>query len=302
MLASAQVEQRGKGSILELLRKGELDDVEVDMEVPVKQSGNEKGIGSTIFDFSNNPDFARVLAGGKPKKGPNKKKMKIGQARPILEDLEAEKMLEDMDITKEAISSVEESGIVFIDEIDKIVSSGDYRGADASSEGVQRDLLPLIEGSSISTKHGNVNTEFILFIASGAFHSAKPSDLLAELQGRLPIRVTLKGLSEDDMYRILTEPKTNLIKQQIELLKTENVELSFTDEAIREIARVAFVVNRTVENIGARRLHTIIERVIEEESFDAPDKDGQQIIITDEIVKSRVSDMLLSSDMRKYIL
>jgi len=302
MLASAQVEQRGKGSILELLRKGELDDVEVDMEVPVKQSGNEKGIGSTIFDFSNNPDFARVLAGGKPKKGPNKKKMKIGQARPILEDLEAEKMLEDMDITKEAISSVEESGIVFIDEIDKIVSSGDYRGADASSEGVQRDLLPLIEGSSISTKHGNVNTEFILFIASGAFHSAKPSDLLAELQGRLPIRVTLKGLSEDDMYRILTEPKTNLIKQQIELLKTENVELSFTDEAIKEIARVAFVANRTVENIGARRLHTIIERVIEEESFDAPDKDGQQIIITDEIVKSRVSDMLLSSDMRKYIL
>jgi len=276
--------------------------VEVDMEVPVKQSGNEKGIGSTIFDFSNNPDFARVLAGGKPKKGPNKKKMKIGQARPILEDLEAEKMLEDMDITKEAISSVEESGIVFIDEIDKIVSSGDYRGADASSEGVQRDLLPLIEGSSISTKHGNVNTEFILFIASGAFHSAKPSDLLAELQGRLPIRVTLKGLSEDDMYRILTEPKTNLIKQQIELLKTENVELSFTDEAIKEIARVAFVANRTVENIGARRLHTIIERVIEEESFDAPDKDGQQIIITDEIVKSRVSDMLLSSDMRKYIL
>jgi len=302
MLATANVEPRGKGSILELLRSGELDEVEVEMEVPVKQSGNEKGIGATIFDFSNNPDFARVLSGGKPKKGPNKKKMKISQARPILEDLEAEKMLEDLDITKEAISSVEESGIVFIDEIDKIVSSGDYRGADASSEGVQRDLLPLIEGSSISTKHGNVNTEFILFIASGAFHSAKPSDLLAELQGRLPIRVTLKGLTEEDMYRILTEPKTNLIKQQIELLKTENVELFFTDEAIKEIARVAFVANRTVENIGARRLHTIIERVIEEESFDAPDKAGQQIIITDEIVKSRVSDMLLSSDMRKYIL
>mmetsp|Transcript_26426 Transcript_26426/g.59309 ORF Transcript_26426/g.59309 Transcript_26426/m.59309 type:complete len:459 (+) Transcript_26426:180-1556(+) len=192
--------------------------------------------------------------------------------------------------------------IVFIDEIDKIVSSGDYRGADASSEGVQRDLLPLIEGSSISTKHGNVNTDFILFIASGAFHTSKPSDLLAELQGRLPIRVTLKGLTEEDMYRILTEPVTNLIRQQVELMKSEKVDLVFEDLAIREIARVAFMANRSVENIGARRLHTVIERVMEEISFDAPERAGEQVQVTKEYVQKRVSDLLLSSDMRKYIL
>lgn len=211
-------------------------------------------------------------------------------------------MLDDYDIPREAIASVEESGIVFIDEIDKLVSSGDYRGADASSEGVQRDLLPLIEGSTISTKHGNVNTDFILFIASGAFHSSKPSDLLAELQGRLPIRVTLKGLSQDDLYRILTEPVTNLIRQQVEMLSSEKVELSFTDSAIREIARVAHETNKTVENIGARRLHTVIERIVEEISFDAPDKEGQKIEISDEYVRTRVGEMLLSTDLKKYIL
>lgn len=197
---------------------------------------------------------------------------------------------------------MEESGIVFIDEIDKLVSTGDYRGADASSEGVQRDLLPLIEGSTISTKHGNVNTDFILFIASGAFHSSKPSDLLAELQGRLPIRVTLKGLTQDDLYRILTEPVTNLIRQQVEMLNTEKVELSFTDGAIREIARVAHETNRTVENIGARRLHTVIERIVEDVSFDSPDKEGQRVEIDEAYVKSKVTEMLLSTDLKKYIL
>jgi len=211
-------------------------------------------------------------------------------------------MLDDYDIPKEAIASVEESGIVFIDEIDKLVSSGDYRGADASSEGVQRDLLPLIEGSTISTKHGNVNTDFILFIASGAFHSAKPSDLLAELQGRLPIRVTLKGLTQDDLYRILTEPVTNLIRQQVEMMQSEKVQLSFTDAAIREIARVAHETNRTVENIGARRLHTVIERIVEDVSFDAPDKEGETVEIDDAYVKSKVTEMLLSTDLKKYIL
>jgi ATP-dependent HslUV protease ATP-binding subunit HslU len=211
-------------------------------------------------------------------------------------------MLDDYDIPKEAIASVEESGIVFIDEIDKLVSSGDYRGADASSEGVQRDLLPLIEGSTISTKHGNVNTDFILFIASGAFHSAKPSDLLAELQGRLPIRVTLKGLTQDDLYRILTEPVTNLIRQQVEMMQSEKVQLSFTDAAIREIARVAHETNRTVENIGARRLHTVIERIVEDVSFDAPDKEGETIEIDDAYVRTKVTEMLLSTDLKKYIL
>jgi len=228
--------------------------------------------------------------------------MTIGDARPHIEEMETERLLENYDIIKEAIRAVEESGIVFIDEIDKLVSSGDYRGADASSEGVQRDLLPIIEGSTVSTKHGNVNTDFILFIASGAFHNAKPSDLLAELQGRLPIRVNLKGLSEDDLYTILTEPVTNLIRQQKELLATENFKLELDDDAIREMARVAAEVNKTVENIGARRLHTVIERIVEEISFDAPEKQGEVFTVDKKYVKERVSDMLLTSDLRKYIL
>lgn len=200
------------------------------------------------FDVSNANQISNEIfkmmsrASGEKRSKADRKKMTVAEARPIIEDQEVEKLLEDYDITKEAIHAVEESGIVFIDEIDKLVSTSDYHGADASSEGVQRDLLPLIEGCTINTKHGNVNTDFILFIASGAFHAAKPSDLLAELQGRLPIKVTLKGLTEDDLYRILTEPVNNLIKQQVEMLKSENVDLVFTDDAIREIAHVAYTV------------------------------------------------------------
>jgi ATP-dependent HslUV protease ATP-binding subunit HslU len=231
-----------------------------------------------------------------------KKQMYIKDARIALEEAESDKILEDYDIVKEAITSVEESGIVFIDEIDKLVSGGDYRGADASSEGVQRDLLPIIEGSTVSTKHGNVNTEFILFVCSGAFHHAKPSDLLAELQGRLPIRVYVKALTEEDMYKILTEPVSNLIRQQLELMASEDFTLTFTDSAIREIARVSFEVNKTVENIGARRLHTVIERIVEEISFDAPDKPGETLEIDDHYVKSKVSDLLIASDLKKFIL
>jgi ATP-dependent HslUV protease ATP-binding subunit HslU len=228
--------------------------------------------------------------------------MTISEARPLLEELESDRLLDDQDVVKEAIANVEESGIVFIDEIDKLVSSGDHRGADASSEGVQRDLLPLIEGSSIQTKHGNVNTDFILFIASGAFHSTKPSDLLAELQGRLPIRVTLKGLTQEDLHRILTEPVNNLLRQQTEMLKCENVDLNFTPEAVKEIARVTFETNKSVENIGARRLHTVIERVIEDISFDASSHQGEKIVVDEEYVKKRVGDLLTKSDLRKYIL
>ena len=228
--------------------------------------------------------------------------MTVAEARPVIEEIEGERLMSDYDIPREAIMAVEESGIVFIDEIDKLISSGDNRGADASSEGVQRDLLPLIEGSAISTKHGNVNTDFILFIASGAFHNAKPSELLAELQGRLPIRVTLAGLSQEDLYHILTEPVTNLIQQQVNMLKSEDVELSFTDEAIKEIAKVAHETNCTVENIGARRLHTVLECIVEEISFDAPEKVGQKFVITEEYVKLRVGDLLATGDIRKYIL
>jgi len=301
-LVGTNMDARSKESFREQLRNGELEDHTIDIEIPPKSNGQDKGGMAISFDNAKDiiSHLTRAAAAGPKRK--DTKKLKISEARPLLEDAEADRLLEDVDLVREAITAVEESGIVFIDEIDKIVSSGDYRGADASSEGVQRDLLPLIEGSSISTKYGNVNTDFVLFIASGAFHTSKPSDLLAELQGRLPIRVTLKGLTEEDMYRILTEPKTNLIYQQVQLMRSENVELIFTDDAIREVARVAFLTNRTVENIGARRLHTVIERVMEEISFDAPDRAGERVEITADYVKTRVGDLMLNTDMRKYIL
>ena len=211
-------------------------------------------------------------------------------------------------VTREAVAATEADGIVFIDEIDKIVTSSEYRyGADASSEGVQRDLLPIIEGSTVSTKHGNVNTDHILFICSGAFHSVKPSDMLAELQGRLPVRVELKGLTQEDFYKILTEPEANMIMQQQALLATEDVELQFTDGAIKEVSKVAEEVNTTVDNIGARRLHTIIERIVEDISFDAPEKekgvDGKVTIVIDEsVVREKIGDLLKKQDLSKYVL
>ena len=232
-----------------------------------------------------------------------KENIKVSEAKTILYDQKMQAALDEEDVTKFAIDDVEQNGIVFIDEIDKICSSGDYRGADASAEGVQKDLLPLIEGSTISTKHGNVNTDHILFVASGAFHQCKPSDLLPELQGRLPIRVELKGLDEKDLYRILTEPVSNIIVQNKALIGTEGVELDIDDEAIREIARLAAEVNRSVENIGARRLHTCMERIIEEISFDAADMDEGSVIKIDAAkVQQRLGEMVEQVDLSKFIL
>lgn len=286
-----------------LLRSGQIEHRTIEIDVPPPKANEKAGVAG----FGDNP--AMILLGDVMKNGgrvggrkADRKKLKISEARPLLMDAEVEKVVDSRDVEKEAIAAVEESGIVFIDEIDKLVNGGDYKGADASSEGVQRDLLPLIEGTTITTKHGNVNTDFILFIAAGAFHSSKPSDLLAELQGRLPIRVALKALSEQELYRILTEPVNNMIRLQTEMMKAEDVELTFTNEAIAEIARVACLTNKTVENIGARRLHTVIEKVIEEVSFDAADKAGEKIVITEEYVKKRVGDLMTSADLRKYIL
>jgi ATP-dependent HslUV protease ATP-binding subunit HslU len=232
-----------------------------------------------------------------------KEKLKVSEAKSIMYDQKLQVALDEEDVTKFAIEDVEQNGIVFIDEIDKICSSGDYRGADASAEGVQKDLLPLIEGSTISTKHGNVNTDHILFIASGAFHQCKPSDLLPELQGRLPIRVELKGLDENDLYRILTEPVTNIIVQNKALIGTEGVDLDIDDDAIKEIARLAAEVNRSVENIGARRLHTCMERIIEEISFDAADMDDGTVIKVDvPKVQERLGEMVEKVDLSKFIL
>jgi ATP-dependent HslUV protease ATP-binding subunit HslU len=291
-LLDALLGPQGKGgdrtTFLNHLREGALETSTVDMEVPVQ-------------GFEMPPQLAQIFQQRQPRE---KRKMTIGECRPLLEELETERVVSSDDVTREAIKATEEDGIVFLDEIDKIANPGHHRhGPDASAEGVQRDLLPLIEGTTINTKHGNVNTDHILFIASGAFHQAKPSDLLSELQGRLPIRVELKDLTEDDFYRILTEPETNLIKQQVALMDTEKVKLVFDDSAIREIARVAREINSTVENIGARRLHTVIERIVDEVSFEAPDmKEGSEITVNRELVHKKVSSLLEKADVKRYII
>jgi len=216
---------------------------------------------------------------------------------------ESDKLLDDDKVVREAIESVEQNGIVFLDEIDKICARSDGRaGADVSREGVQRDLLPLIEGTTVATKHGTVKTDHILFIASGAFHIAKPADLLPELQGRLPIRVELKALTEDDFRRILTEPEANLIRQYTALMGTEELTLEFTEDAIDALARLAAEVNRNVENIGARRLQTVMERLLEEVSFTASDRSGETVTIDDAYVRDKVADLAKDADLSKFIL
>lgn len=278
------------------LRGGALDSTMISVELPIKEQEPQMG-GAMKFLF---------VTSSRPGRKTEHREMPISEARPLLEEQEAEKLFSGDDVVREAIRHAESDGIVFLDEIDKIVSdkSGSFgRSADASAEGVQRDLLPLIEGSTVSTKYGNVNTDHILFIASGAFHSVKPSDMLAELQGRLPIRVELKALTEQDFFRILTETENNLIKQQAALLKAENVDLEFTPDAIREVARVAYELNNSVENIGARRLHAVIERIVEEISFEAADMPaGSKITVDVQIVKTRVGELLKKTDLTRYIL
>jgi ATP-dependent HslUV protease ATP-binding subunit HslU len=233
------------------------------------------------------------------------RRVTVGESYPLLIAEESDKLLDDDQITQEAIGAVENNGIVFLDEIDKIcrvTSEGGRVGGDVSREGVQRDLLPLIEGTTVSTKHGSVKTDHILFIASGAFHVAKPSDLLPELQGRLPIRVELRALTREDFRRILTEPEASLIKQYVALMKTEGVELVFTEDAIDALADVAVQVNSSVENIGARRLQTVMERVLDEISFDASDKSGQTVTIDAAYVQENVGDLAKNADLSKFIL
>jgi len=295
-----------------LYRDGTLDDRTIEVELPDSGGQNMK------IDPSGGPIPIHELVIKVDKlfgnrKSTSKRKMTVAECKPLIEEMEFDNLLSAETIAKEAITAVENDGIVFIDEIDKIVSSSDYRhGADASSEGVQRDLLPIIEGSVVSTKHGNVNTDHILFIASGAFHSAKPSDMLAELQGRLPIRVELKGLTERDLYRILTEPEMNMIAQQKALMKTEGIDLEFTNEAIEHIASIAAKVNKTVDNIGARRLHTVLERIVEDLSFDAPERYAKfvaeggkgelQVKIDVKDIDDAIGNMLKQEDLSRFVL
>jgi len=300
----ASVETRQK--FRKMLREGELDKREIEIEL--KDAGGAGGM--PMFEIPGMPGAQMGMANiqdmlGKAFGGMRGKPRKttVHEAMKVLVQEESDKLVDQENLVKEAISAVEQNGIVFIDEIDKICARSEYRGGgDVSREGVQRDLLPLIEGTTVNTKHGTVKTDHILFIASGAFSVAKPSDLLPELQGRLPIRVELKGLTRDDFKRILTEPEASLLKQYTALLGTEQVTLDFTDDAIDALAQIAHDVNEGVENIGARRLHTILERVLEEISYAATDHAGQTVTVDAAYVKQRIGDLAKDSDLSKYIL
>jgi len=283
------------------LRSADLDDNEI--EIAINESGSMPsfeipGMPGANVGMINISEMLGKSMGAKPKK----KKMTVKESHEILINEESDKLIEQDKIIESAKNATENNGIVFLDEIDKISGRTDRIGGDVSREGVQRDLLPLIEGTTVSTKYGTIKTDHILFIASGAFQLAKPSDLLPELQGRLPIRVELDALTSDDFKRILKEPDNSLIKQYKALLQTENVNLEFSDDGINTIANLATEVNSTVENIGARRLHTIIERVLDDISFTATDRGGEKIIINSDYVKGNLEDLVKDSDLSKFIL
>tara|TARA_Y200000002_G_scaffold316150_1_gene274374 strand:+ start:566 stop:1942 length:1377 start_codon:yes stop_codon:yes gene_type:complete len=285
------------------LRNGDLDNNEIEIEVQDKSSGLQSfeipGMPGGNVGMVNLGDILGKSMGAK--KG-RKKKMLVKESHDILVAQESDKMIEEDKIIKEAKKSTEDNGIVFLDEIDKVSARSDRVGGDVSREGVQRDLLPLIEGTTVSTKHGPIKTDHILFIASGAFQLAKPSDLLPELQGRLPIRVELNALNEEDFKRILKEPDNSLIKQYKELLKTENVNLIFTDDGIDMLAKISAEVNSSVENIGARRLHTIIEKVLDDISFNATDKAGETVTVDKKFVNDNLGNLVKDTDLSKFIL
>ncbi len=283
------------------LRDGDLDDNEI--EIAISESNQMPsfeipGMPGANVGMINISDMLGKSMGQKPKK----KKMSVKESHEILINEESDKLIEQDKIIKSAKDSTENNGIVFLDEIDKISARTDRVGGDVSREGVQRDLLPLIEGTTVSTKYGPVKTDHILFIASGAFQLAKPSDLLPELQGRLPIRVELDALNSEDFIRILKEPDNSLIKQYKALLKTENVDLDFTEDGINTIAHIASEVNSSVENIGARRLHTIIERVLDEISFTATDRAGEKITVDGKYIKENIGELVKDTDLSKFIL
>ena len=285
------------------LQSGELDDTIIELDIA--DTSNPMG---GMFDIPGQPGsqpgmmnlgeiFGKAMGGRT-----TRKKLTVAESYGVLISEEADKLLDDEQVTKAALESVEQNGIVFLDEIDKVATRQDSRGGDVSREGVQRDLLPLIEGTTVSTKHGAIKTDHILFIASGAFHIAKPSDLLPELQGRLPIRVELRALTEDDFVRILTETDNALTLQYSALMATEEVTVTFTEDGIKALAKIAAEVNATIENIGARRLYTVLERVFEELSFSAPDRAGDAVTVDASFVDKHLGELLKSSDLSGYVL
>jgi ATP-dependent HslUV protease ATP-binding subunit HslU len=302
-LVGANASAATKDAFRKKLRAGELDDKEIEVEVQSTGGG-----GMPMFDIPGMPgaqmgaisigDIFGKLGGGRSKT----RRLTVAESHEILVNEESDKLLDTDQLVQESIRAVEQNGIVFLDEIDKICVREGRQGGDVSREGVQRDLLPLIEGTTVATKHGPVKTDHILFVASGAFHLAKPSDLLPELQGRLPIRVELRALTRDDFRRILTETEASLIKQYVALLAIEGVTLDFTDDAIDAIADVAVSVNGSVENIGARRLQTVMERVLDEISFAAPDKSGETVRVDAAYVQKHVGDLAKNADLSRFIL
>jgi ATP-dependent HslUV protease ATP-binding subunit HslU len=303
-LVGEQASAETKAKFRKKLREGTIDDQEIEVQVADSGAGalptfEVPGMPGAQVGMLNLNDIFSKAFGGRTKT----RRMTVRESYTVLMAEESDKLLDQEKVVSEAISTAEQNGIVFIDEIDKITGRSELRGgADVSREGVQRDLLPLIEGTNVATKHGTVKTDHILFIASGAFHSAKPSDLLPELQGRLPIRVELKALTRDDFKRILLEPEHSLIKQYKALLATEEVTLTFADEAIDELATLAAEINTNIENIGARRLHTVIERLLEEISFTASDRPGTAVDISAAYVREQVGSLAKNSDLSKFIL
>jgi len=302
---SLEVNRRSRKKMLERLRNGKLDDRLIEMDTTGDNPGGMMQIFGPLGQMEEIGGIMQDLISGLPRKR-KKRRVSIAEARKLLEQEEVQKLIDMDSVVKEAINKVEQSGIVFIDEIDKIAapsSGAGGKGPDVSREGVQRDLLPIVEGSNVATKHGMVKTDHVLFIASGAFHVAKPSDLIPELQGRFPIRVELKSLTEEDFYLILTQPDNALIKQYSALLATEGVDLTFSDGSIREIARIAARVNESVENIGARRLHTIMTNLLEELMFNIPENFSDTHVEIDEaMVKEKLNHVVADRDLSQYIL
>jgi ATP-dependent HslUV protease ATP-binding subunit HslU len=303
-LAGTDAREQTREMFRRKLRSGELDDKMIELEIA--ESTNPMGgmfeipgqLGMGGMGGMNLGDIFGKAFGGRSVK----RRLTVAASYEVLIDEEADKLLDAEAVTREAVRAVEQNGIVFIDEIDKVSARSDARGADVSREGVQRDLLPLIEGTTVSTKHGPVKTDHILFIASGAFHIAKPSDLLPELQGRLPIRVELRPLTEEDFVRILTETDNALTLQYTALMATEEVTVSFTEDGIKALAGIAAEVNSSVENIGARRLYTVMERVFEELSFTAPDRPGEAVVVDAAFVEKNLGELMRSADLGRYVL
>lgn len=299
-----ELNQRTRERFREKIRNGELDSRKIEIEVQQNQAPNVGMIGGAVDDVSM-MNIQEMIGNMMPRRG-KKRKVTVGEAKKLLLDEEASKLIDMDEVKMEAIQKAENLGIIFIDEIDKVASSrsGGGSGPDVSREGVQRDLLPIVEGTAVNTKHGVINTDHILFVAAGAFHVSKPSDLIPELQGRFPIRVELNSLTESDFYQILKTPKNALTKQYVAMMESEGVELQFEDGALREIARIAFEVNSEVENIGARRLQTVMSHLLNDFMFDIPDVIGadSHIVVTADMVSEKLSHLIKNRDLSQYIL